>query len=124
MKGILLFGHGARDAEWARPFHAIRQLMREREPHALVELGFLELMAPGFDEGVARLVAQGVTEIVVIPGFMAAGSHVRKDLPRLAADAMERHPGTKIQIAAPVGEAGLVLAAMADYALATSGEGG
>jgi sirohydrochlorin ferrochelatase len=28
----------------------------------------------------------------VVPIFMAAGSHVKKDLPRLAADAMDRHP--------------------------------
>jgi sirohydrochlorin cobaltochelatase len=48
---------------------------------------------------------------------MAAGSHVRKDLPCLAADAMDRHDGVTITIAAPVGEAEPVLAAMAAYAL-------
>ena len=49
--------------------------------------------------------------------FMAAGSHVKKDLPRLAADAMDRHAGLLIELAAPVGEAESVLAAMADYAI-------
>ncbi|MBK8120578.1 MAG: CbiX/SirB N-terminal domain-containing protein [Sulfuritalea sp.] len=117
MKGILLFGHGARNPEWAQPFHRIRDAILAREPEALVEPGFLELMRPTFDEGVDCLVRQGATEIVVVPIFMAAGSHIRKDLPQLAASAMDRHAGLVIELAAPVGEAATVLAAMADYAL-------
>ena len=54
---------------------------------------------------------------------MAAGSHVKKDLPRLAADAMGRHDGLVIELAAPVGEVDSVLAAMADYAMGAQPEG-
>ena len=117
MKAILLYGHGARTPEWARPFELIRAAIKARDPAALVEPGFLELMRPTFDEGVACLVDQGATRIVVVPIFMAAGSHVKKDLPRLAADAMDRHAGLEIVLAAPVSEADSVLAAMADYAM-------
>ncbi len=117
MKGILLFGHGARNPEWAQPFHLIRDAILARDPQALVEPGFLELLRPSFDEGVDCLVRQGATEIVVVPIFMAAGSHVKKDLPQMAANAMDRHAGLAIELAAPVGEAAPVLAAMADYAL-------
>ena len=117
MKGILLFGHGARNPEWAQPFHRIRDAILGREPEALVEPGFLELMQPTFDDGVDCLVRQGAMEIVVVPIFMAAGSHVKKDLPGMAAAAMDRHAGLVIELAAPVGEAEPVLAAMADYAL-------
>jgi sirohydrochlorin cobaltochelatase len=94
MKGILLYGHGARNPEWAQPFHRIREAIKARDPRTLVEPGFLELMRPTFDEGVNCLVEQGATKIIVVPIFMAAGSHVKKDLPRLAADAMDRHEGT------------------------------
>lgn len=118
MKAILLYGHGARNPEWAKPFHRIRDAIKARDPRALVEPGFLELMRPTFDEGVACLLDQGATRIVVVPIFMAAGSHVSKDLPRLAGDAMDRHPGLVIELAAPVGEVDSVLAAMADYAIA------
>ncbi len=121
MKGILLFGHGARNPEWAQPFHRIRDAILAREPEALVEPGFLELMRPTFDEAVDCLVRQGATEIVVVPIFMAAGSHIKKDLPQLAANAMDRHAGLTIELAAPVGEAATVLAAMADYALGSAG---
>jgi sirohydrochlorin cobaltochelatase len=117
MKGILLFGHGARNPEWAAPFHRIREAIKARQPECPVEPGFLELMRPTFDEGVDELVRQGSMEIAIVPIFMAAGSHVRKDLPLMAANAMDRHPGLRIGIAPPVGEAEPVLAAMADYAM-------
>jgi len=117
VKGILLFGHGARNPEWAQPFQRIRDAILAREPEALVEPGFLELMRPSFEEGVECLVRQGATEIVVVPIFMAAGSHVKKDLPQMAADAMDRHVGLVIELAPPVGEAESVLRAMAAYAL-------
>jgi hypothetical protein len=82
MKGILLYGHGARNPEWAQPFHRIREAIKARDPRTLVEPGFLELMRPTFDEGVNCLVEQGATKIIVVPIFMAAGSHVKKDSPR------------------------------------------
>ncbi|MCE9568787.1 MAG: CbiX/SirB N-terminal domain-containing protein, partial [Rhodocyclales bacterium] len=69
MRGILLFGHGARNPEWARPFHRIRDAILAREPATLVEPGFLELSRPSFDESVDCLVRQGATEIVVVPIF-------------------------------------------------------
>lgn len=117
MKGILLFGHGARNPDWAAPFHRIRDVILARDPAARVEPGFLELMRPTFDEAVDCLVGQGADEIVIVPIFMAAGSHLKKDLPLMAANAVDRHPGIRIGIAPPVGEAPPVLAAMADYAM-------
>lgn len=115
-KGILLFGHGARNPEWARPFQRIREAIRAREPGLPVEPGFLELMQPDFAQGIAALVAQGAREIVVVPVFIAGGLHVGKELPALAAAAMERHAGVDIHLAPPLGEAETVLAAIADYA--------
>ncbi len=115
--GIILFGHGARNPDWAEPFHRIRASILRRAPRTSVELGFLELMRPTLDEAIDTLVAQGVQRISIVPIFMAAGSHVKKDLPQLAATAMDRHPGVTIDIAAPVGEAAPVIDAMADYAL-------
>lgn len=121
MKGVLLFGHGARNPEWVEPFERIRDAMKAREPNTPVEPGYLELSRPNFDEAVDCLVRQGATQIVVVPIFMAAGRHVKKDLPQMAASAMDRHPGLEISLAPPVGEAPPVLAAMAEFALHASG---
>lgn len=117
MKGILLFGHGSRSPEWARPFHAIRAVIAARAPAVPVALGFLEAMQPSFDDGIAELVAAGVSDVDVVPIFLATGGHIARDLPQLADAAMVRHPGIRIRIAAPAGESARVVDAMADYAL-------
>lgn len=117
MKGILLLGHGARNPEWAAPFRRICDAILKQQADALVEMGFLELMRPSLDEGIDSLVARGAKDIVIVPIFMAAGAHVRNDLPRMADAAMARHPGLAIHLAEPVGEASGVVDAMANYAL-------
>ncbi len=116
-RGIVLFGHGARNPEWAEPFHRIRAAMLARDPAALVELGFLEAMQPTLDQAIDALVARGATCISIVPIFIATGAHIAKDLPLLAAAAMDRHPHVEITITAPVGQAVAIIDAMADYAL-------
>lgn len=117
MKGILLFGHGSRSTEWARPFLAIRAAIAAQAPGTPVALGFLEAMRPTFDEGMDELVRAGATDITIVPIFLATGGHIARDLPQLAAATMERHPDLRIDIAAPAGESARVIAAMAAYAL-------
>ncbi len=117
LRGIVLFGHGARNPEWAEPFHRIRAAMFVRDPDAMVELGFLETMQPTLDQAIDALVARGATCIAIVPIFIATGGHIAKDLPLLAAAAMDRHPHVEVTIAAPVGQAVTVIEAMADYAL-------
>lgn len=121
VKGIILFGHGSRTAEYVQPFERIRAAMATRRPEAVVELGFLELTRPTLDESIDSLARRGVTGIVVVPVFIGAGRHVLKDLPQLAANAMDRHPDLEITLAAPVGEAPEVVDAMAAYALGAEG---
>lgn len=117
MKGIILFGHGSRTAEYVRPFERIRDAVTAQQADAVVELGFLELTRPSLEESIECLVHRGVTEISVVPIFIGPGRHVLKDLPQLAANAMDRFPGLSITLAAPVGEAQEVIDAMANFAL-------
>ena len=117
MKGIILFGHGSRTAEYVRPFERIQAAMQARQPAAMVELGFLELTRPSLDESIECLVARGAKRISVVPIFIGPGKHVLKDLPQLAANAMDRHPGLEISLSTAVGEAQEVIDAMANFAL-------
>lgn len=117
MRGIVLFGHGSRNPDWAKPFHAIRKELLLLAPQIPVALAFLEAMRPTLDEAIDELVARGASKLDIVPIFLATGSHITKDLPQLAADAMERHPGISLALALPAGESGRVIAAMAAYAL-------
>ena len=107
---LVLFAHGSRDTQWARPFEALRvQLV----PHYDVELAYLELMSPSFAEAVARLVERGAREVRVVPVFLGQGGHAKRDLHELAQAARARHPGLTLRLEAAIGEQPAVIAALA-----------
>jgi sirohydrochlorin cobaltochelatase len=114
---VVLFGHGARDPEWARPMQRIRERVQQGAQAPRVELAFLEFMSPTFPEAIAALTAAGAGRIVVVPVFLAQGGHLKRDLPLLIEAARAQHPGCEIALAQAAGEADGVIAAMADYAL-------
>ncbi|OYU72979.1 MAG: cobalamin biosynthesis protein CbiX [Burkholderiales bacterium PBB5] len=86
--GLLLFAHGARDPQWARPFQAVADRCRA---------------VRGDDR---------------VPLFLGAGGHVRKDIPVLLARLQADHPQVRFTLRQAIGEADAVVAAMADVALA------
>jgi sirohydrochlorin cobaltochelatase len=115
MKAIILFAHGARDPAWAEPLRRMQAAILALDPTARVELAFLELMRPTLDEAVDALAEIG--DIVIVPAFIAAGSHLKRDLPQQAAAAMDRHRHLNIRIAPPIGDSPAVIAAIAAFAL-------
>ena len=108
-KGILLFAHGSRDAEWARPFERIASSLSKNKD-LLVKIAYLEVMRPSLDEAIADLVAGGVDAIRIVPVFLGMGGHVREDLPRLVAAA---NPPVQVSIDPPIGEQAEVVEAIA-----------
>lgn len=115
--GLLLFAHGARDPAWAGPFQAVMQRCRAARPDLPVELAFLEFMAPGMVQAGARLAAAGCTVVDVLPLFLGAGGHVRKDVPVLMAQLQAEHPSVQWRLHPAAGQAEGVIAAMASVAL-------
>ncbi len=117
MKAILLFAHGARNPEWARPIHAVRDAIRHREPGIPVEAAFLEFISPSLPDAVDELQKMGCDEILIVPMFMAQTGHTQRDLPVLLDQLRMRHPTLKLRVVAPIGEVQSVVEAIADYAL-------
>ena len=115
MRGIVLFAHGARDPDWAAPFHQVRARLGASRPECRVELAFLELMAPTLDEAIERLVADGAIAITVFPLFMAQGGHLKQDLPRILDGIRARHARVPIGLETPIGEVPQVLEAIAAW---------
>ncbi|MFM2119009.1 MAG: hypothetical protein RL722_477 [Pseudomonadota bacterium] len=113
---VILFAHGARDPAWARPFEAIAAQMRAARPGTPVQLAFLELMEPRLPAAVADLVAQGASQIEVVPVFLGAGGHVKRDLPELLAQCRAAHAGLDIGATPAIGEAEVIVRAIAQAA--------
>lgn len=112
-RGLLLFAHGARDPRWAIPFEDVAERVRRAHPGVPVALAFLEFMTPDLREAGRQLAAQGCSRVDVLPLFLGAGGHVRKDLPELMAELASAHAGVRWQLHPAVGELDSVIAAMA-----------
>ena len=117
MRGLVLFAHGARDPEWARPFEAIRDRARASRPECPVEVAYLEMMGPTLEEAVASLLARGATAITVFPLFMAQGGHLKKDLPLLLDDLRSRHPAVPMRLERAIGDVPELLDAITAWVL-------
>ena len=113
--GIILFAHGARDPNWARPLERLKRMLAERMPEALVESAFLEHMTPRLEDAASDLIARGATELSVVPVFIANGGHLREDLPRRVDALSALHPGVPIRIAPPIGEVDTILSAITGW---------
>ncbi|MDP3823500.1 MAG: CbiX/SirB N-terminal domain-containing protein [Burkholderiales bacterium] len=116
-RGLMLFAHGARDPRWALPFEAVARSVRERAPALVVQLAYLEFMAPGLVDAGHALAETGCGRVDVVPLFLGAGGHVRKDLPLLLAELARLHPQVTWQLRSAIGEVESVIDAMAQAAL-------
>jgi len=74
-------------------------------------------MTPDLPEAGARLALQLCTDVAVVPLFLGAGGHVRKDLPALLSRLAEQHPGVRWWLQPAIGEVDTVVAAMAQASL-------
>ena len=108
-----MFAHGARDPRWALPFEEVARRVARREPGVNVRLAFLEFMAPGLVDAGQALAAAGCARIDVVPLFLGAGGHVRKDLPVLLDELRAAHPEVQWQLQRAIGEMDSVIEAMA-----------
>lgn len=114
-RGIVLFAHGSRDSAWSKPFEALASSIKARSPDAEVVIAFLETMEPSLEDAVHVLTRKGVALIRIVPVFLAAGSHVREDLPKLLARVRASHPGVDISADPPIGEEPAIIEAIAAF---------
>jgi len=111
-EAIVLFGHGSREAQWARPFQQLAESL-SRKTDCTIRLAYLELMSPSLTDAIATLANEGVTAIRVVPVFLGVGGHTRHDLPKLVEAARARHGAVQVTLDAPIGEQASVIEAIA-----------
>ena len=112
-EALILFAHGARDTLWSRPFEAVAERIRALRPQTQVRLAYLEFMQPSLTEAGNELAALGASHVTVVPMFLGAGGHVRRDLPALLEDLKGRHPEVDWSLQPAIGEAPAIIEAMA-----------
>ena len=106
MKALLLIAHGSRresSNDEIRDLAArVRAASRRFE---LVRHAFLEMAQPDIGAAAAELTAAGATDIVVLPYFLAAGNHLRVDIPEQLSRLKAQHPAANFTLAPHLGAA-------------------
>ena len=117
--GILLLAHGSRDPKWRDPFASIEHITRNAAQGPVL-VCFLESMQPDFITGVRELAAQSIDVIRVVPVFLAAGAHLREDLPKLIEQARGEFPKIAFDVLPAIGESAEIQHSIAHYATHSS----
>ncbi len=94
--GVMVCGHGSRDADAIREFDSIAAGITERLPQFEVESGFLEFARPVIREGLDKLRQRGIERILAVPGMLFAAGHAKNDIPSVLNGYMARHPEVEI----------------------------
>ena len=112
---IILFAHGARDPEWAQPFHKIRTRLQQSLPDTTVLVAFLDCMQPTLTDAVAQLSVAGISDVTLIPMFLARGGHLKQDLPKLLTHIQQLNPELKMHISPAIGEVEVILNGLSEW---------
>lgn len=99
---VILFAHGAREPEWARPLEQVRD--RLRAAGMRVELAYLEIMKPTLQEAAKVLAAEGAKAVTIVPLFLAQGRHLKRELPEMIAALAQAFPGVKFRVTPALGD--------------------
>jgi sirohydrochlorin ferrochelatase len=114
-RALLVVDHGSREPEAAAHLARVADELRRLRPELRVYVAHLELIAPSVADAVASCAADGVSELVVHPFFLAPGRHAARDLPRAVEAAAAAHPKLVVRVTSPLGAS----AGIADLILAT-----
>lgn len=94
MNVLLIVSHGSRRSDSNDEVRRLAGRIAGDAGSAFHKVGcaFLELTGPSIDVVIAELAAGGATTIVVFPYFLAAGTHVASDIPRIIDGERARYP--------------------------------
>jgi sirohydrochlorin ferrochelatase len=119
---LLLIAHGSRQEEANADLQYVAAELRRQGEYAVVEPAFLELAEPTIEQAGQRCVEQGVGQVILLPYFLSAGVHVRRDLQEHRQRLADRFPDVKFRLAEPLGKHPLLVQVVAERARAAVGE--
>ncbi len=89
---LLMVGHGTRNPKGRQDLIDFANIYRNLDPSRPVIPCFLELTEPSIQDGVDQCVAQGYTDISVLPILLFAARHNKFDVTNELDKARARHP--------------------------------
>jgi len=76
----ILLAHGSSNQEWSTTFEKMTAAACTN--HKNVSVAYMELSTPSMDDVIRKAAATGFKNITIVPLFLAAGKHLKLDIPK------------------------------------------
>ena len=97
----ILLAHGSSDTDWCSTFE--RMTKETCSTLNSVAVAYMELSRPSLESVVRDASSKGYTQITVVPLFLAAGKHLKLDIPKIL-NKLKIELGICYTLLPPVGE--------------------
>ena len=80
---LLLVGHGSKLPYSKELLVEIAKKIEDKGMFENIEIGLMEFNEPSIPTALKKIIASGSKKIIVVPVFLAAGTHTTKDIPTM-----------------------------------------
>ncbi len=80
---LLLVGHGSKLPYSKQLILDIAEKVKAKNEFENVEIGLMEFNEPSIPDALKKIIAGGSKKIIVVPVFLAPGTHTEKDIPKI-----------------------------------------
>lgn len=95
---VLLIAHGSRKAAANLDLVKLAEQVKERGGYQRVAVSYLELAEPTIPDAARQCVAEGATQVLMMPYFLSAGVHVVEDLEEHRANLSAEFPHVSFEL--------------------------
>src|SRR5262249_6457274 len=113
---IVLIAHGSREEDANADLRHLADDLRGLGEYDLVSEAYLELASPTIEDAAASCIGRGATRLILLPHFLSAGTHIKRDLTSIRKRLAERFPEVDVRLADPIGRHPLVLQILSERA--------
>lgn len=92
----MLCGHGSRNQLAVGEFAVLAEKLTARLGDVPVEYGYLEFASPVIHQGLDKLRAASVKNVIAVPGMLFAAGHAKNDIPSVLNTYAAQHDGFSI----------------------------
>ena len=91
---LIIVAHGSRKERSNEEVIALTQKVQTFAGYryTFVKTAFLEFATPSLEESILECIHEGVSNIVILPYFLAYGNHVSQDIPNIVNTIQQQYP--------------------------------
>jgi len=118
-KALIIVAHGSRKASSNEEVRALGKKVKSLQDrhYTYVTTAFLEFATPSLEESIVLCIEKGMSEIVILPYFLASGNHVTRDIPEVVQKIQALHPQVKMKLQEHIGSASGMVTLLRDLAV-------